>query len=313
MQRPERRRQPRARTPSRSAIRRTATTSSAPWSRRRRTTWRAAVGNAVERGAALVGDVPRAHARRASSAPRICSRPNARRFSRSPCARPARRSSNAVAEVREAVDFLRYYAAQARAELDGARRDRRSGPVVAISPWNFPLAIFVGEVAAALAAGNPVLAKPAEQTPLIAHEAVRLLHRAGVPAQRAAAAAGTRRDRRRGARRRSARSRASSSPAPPRSRASSTGSSPRRDDDPVLIAETGGQNAMIVDSSALAGAGRRRRAVVGVRQRRPALLGAARAVPAGGRRARRCSRCSRARCASSPSAIRDGSRPTSAR
>ena len=55
------------------------------------------------------------------------------------------------------------------------------GPIVAISPWNFPLAIFVGEVAAALAAGNPVLAKPAEQTPLIAREAVRLLRQAGVP------------------------------------------------------------------------------------------------------------------------------------
>jgi RHH-type proline utilization regulon transcriptional repressor/proline dehydrogenase/delta 1-pyrroline-5-carboxylate dehydrogenase len=55
------------------------------------------------------------------------------------------------------------------------------GPVACISPWNFPLAIFSGQVAAALAAGNPVLAKPAEQTPLIAAEAVRLLHEAGVP------------------------------------------------------------------------------------------------------------------------------------
>jgi RHH-type proline utilization regulon transcriptional repressor/proline dehydrogenase/delta 1-pyrroline-5-carboxylate dehydrogenase len=87
---------------------------------------------------------------------------------------------NAVSEVREAADFLRYYAAQARAEL-AAPGVKAIGPVVAISPWNFPLAIFVGEVAAALAAGNPVLAKPAEQTPLIAWEAVRLLHRAGVP------------------------------------------------------------------------------------------------------------------------------------
>ena len=60
--------------------------------------------------------------------------------------------------------------------------DKPLGPVVCISPWNFPLAIFTGQVAAALAAGNSVLAKPAEQTPLIAAEAVRMLHAAGVPA-----------------------------------------------------------------------------------------------------------------------------------
>jgi RHH-type proline utilization regulon transcriptional repressor/proline dehydrogenase/delta 1-pyrroline-5-carboxylate dehydrogenase len=88
--------------------------------------------------------------------------------------------SNAVAEVREAVDFLRYYAHQARARLDNATHPAL-GPVVCISPWNFPLAIFTGQVSAALAAGNPVIAKPAEQTPLIASEAVRLLHEAGVP------------------------------------------------------------------------------------------------------------------------------------
>ena len=86
-----------------------------------------------------------------------------------------------------------------------ARRLPRSARSSRISPWNFPLAIFVGEVGAALAAGNPVLAKPAEQTPLIAAAAVRILHRAGVPAGRAAAPARTRRDRRRGARRGSAR------------------------------------------------------------------------------------------------------------
>ena len=83
--------------------------------------------------------------------------------------------------MREAVDFLRFYAAQARRDLGGADV-APLGPVVCISPWNFPLAIFTGQVAAALAAGNPVLAKPAEQTPLIAAEAVRQLHRAGVPA-----------------------------------------------------------------------------------------------------------------------------------
>ena len=81
-----------------------------------------------------------------------------------------------VAELREAVDFLRYYAAQAPAETSPA------GTYVCISPWNFPLAIFTGQIAAALAAGNAVLAKPAEQTPLIAHLAVTLMHEAGVPA-----------------------------------------------------------------------------------------------------------------------------------
>lgn len=87
---------------------------------------------------------------------------------------------NAVAEVREAVDFLRYYALRARTELGEATP---LGPVVCISPWNFPLAIFIGQVAAALVAGNPVLAKPAEQTPLIAAEGVRILHEAGIPAE----------------------------------------------------------------------------------------------------------------------------------
>lgn len=81
---------------------------------------------------------------------------------------------DAVAELREAVDFLRYYASQTG---DAAP----AGRFVCISPWNFPLAIFSGQIAAALAAGNAVLAKPAEQTPLIAHLAVTLLHEAGVP------------------------------------------------------------------------------------------------------------------------------------
>jgi RHH-type proline utilization regulon transcriptional repressor/proline dehydrogenase/delta 1-pyrroline-5-carboxylate dehydrogenase len=89
--------------------------------------------------------------------------------------------ANAIAEVREAVDFLRYYAVQARHDLSNDAH-RPLGPVVCISPWNFPLAIFTGQVAAALAAGNPVLAKPAEQTPLVAAQAVRLLLEAGIPA-----------------------------------------------------------------------------------------------------------------------------------
>jgi RHH-type transcriptional regulator, proline utilization regulon repressor / proline dehydrogenase / delta 1-pyrroline-5-carboxylate dehydrogenase len=99
---------------------------------------------------------------------------------------------DAVAEVREAVDFCRYYAAEARRALAPERLPgptgesnelhyRGRGVFVCISPWNFPLAIFLGQVAAARAAGNAVVAKPAEQTPLIAAEAVRLLHAAGIP------------------------------------------------------------------------------------------------------------------------------------
>ncbi len=84
--------------------------------------------------------------------------------------------ADAVAELREAVDFLRYYAVQAEALEAPAR-----GVFTCISPWNFPLAIFSGQVAAALAAGNAVLAKPAEATPAIADWAVRRLHAAGVP------------------------------------------------------------------------------------------------------------------------------------
>lgn len=98
-----------------------------------------------------------------------------------------------VAELREAVDFCRYYAAQAEREFDSAVRLpgpagetnhlglKGRGVFVCISPWNFPLAIFAGQVAAALAAGNAVLAKPAEQTPLIAFEAVQLFRQAGLP------------------------------------------------------------------------------------------------------------------------------------
>ena len=99
---------------------------------------------------------------------------------------------DAVAEVREAVDFLRYYAAeaerlQAPMALPGPTGESNElrltgrGVWVCISPWNFPLAIFMGQVAAALATGNTVLAKPAEQTPGVAWEAVQLLHGAGVP------------------------------------------------------------------------------------------------------------------------------------
>ncbi|BET97120.1 trifunctional transcriptional regulator/proline dehydrogenase/L-glutamate gamma-semialdehyde dehydrogenase [Xenorhabdus taiwanensis] len=88
--------------------------------------------------------------------------------------------NNAIAEVREAVDFLHYYASQVRQDFANDTH-RPLGPVVCISPWNFPLAIFTGQIAAALAAGNSVLAKPAEQTPLIAAVAVKILHQAGIP------------------------------------------------------------------------------------------------------------------------------------
>jgi RHH-type proline utilization regulon transcriptional repressor/proline dehydrogenase/delta 1-pyrroline-5-carboxylate dehydrogenase len=84
---------------------------------------------------------------------------------------------HALAEVREATDFLRYYAGQV-SDMSNALA---LGPVACISPWNFPLAIFIGGLSAALAAGNVVLAKPAEQTPLIAYRAVQLLHEAGIP------------------------------------------------------------------------------------------------------------------------------------
>jgi RHH-type proline utilization regulon transcriptional repressor/proline dehydrogenase/delta 1-pyrroline-5-carboxylate dehydrogenase len=100
---------------------------------------------------------------------------------------------DAVAEMRETVDFCRYYAAEARSTLApqplpgptgeaNELRYRGRGVFVCISPWNFPLSIFIGQISAALAAGNAVVAKPAEQTPLIAAEAVRILHQAGIPA-----------------------------------------------------------------------------------------------------------------------------------
>ena len=93
------------------------------------------------------------------------------------CREAGKHLSDAIAEVREAVDFLRYYAALS---LDNNDRQAR-GVIVCISPWNFPLAIFTGQIAAALAAGNTVLAKPAQQTPLIAAKAVELIHQAAVP------------------------------------------------------------------------------------------------------------------------------------
>jgi RHH-type proline utilization regulon transcriptional repressor/proline dehydrogenase/delta 1-pyrroline-5-carboxylate dehydrogenase len=100
---------------------------------------------------------------------------------------------DALGEVREAADFCRYYASEARRQftvgmpLPGPAGERNvlrlmgRGPFVAISPWNFPLAIFIGQATAALAAGNTVVAKPAEQTPQIAAETISLLYEAGIP------------------------------------------------------------------------------------------------------------------------------------
>ncbi|HYH23078.1 MAG TPA: trifunctional transcriptional regulator/proline dehydrogenase/L-glutamate gamma-semialdehyde dehydrogenase [Azospirillum sp.] len=160
---------------------------------------------------------------------------------------------NAIAEVREAIDFLRYYGAQARDRFDNATHVP-VGPVVCISPWNFPLAIFTGQIAAALAAGNVALAKPAEETPLIAAEAVRILHAAGIPAPAlqllpgagdvGAALVGNTATR-------AVMFTGSTDVARLIQKQLAGRLSP--DGAPIpLIAETGGQNAMIVDSSALA-------------------------------------------------------------
>jgi len=169
---------------------------------------------------------------------------------------------DALSEIREAVDFCRYYAAGGREQFgDGEAmpgptgesnllRLRGRGVFVAISPWNFPLAIFTGQVAAALMAGNTVVAKPAEQTPMIAAEAVRLLHEAGVPASALHLVQG---DGRIGA---------ALVAYPDIAGVVFTGSSEvarsinrtlAAKDGPIvpLIAETGGINAMIVDATAL--------------------------------------------------------------
>ena len=156
---------------------------------------------------------------------------------------------NGLGEVREAVDALRYYGAQIRAEFDPATH-LPLGPVVCISPWNFPLAIFTGQIAAALAAGNTVLAKPAEQTNAIAARAVQWLHRAGVPRTALQLLPGE--GERVGARL-VADSRVRGvvfTGSTEAARAIARALAARGSEVP-LIAETGGQNAMIVDSTAL--------------------------------------------------------------
>jgi RHH-type proline utilization regulon transcriptional repressor/proline dehydrogenase/delta 1-pyrroline-5-carboxylate dehydrogenase len=165
----------------------------------------------------------------------------------------AKTYANAVGEVREAVDFLRYYAVQAR--VLEATVGEPLGVVVCISPWNFPLSIFTGQVAAALVAGNAVLAKPAEQTPLIAAQAIRLLHGAGIPRAvvqllpgrgETVGAALVADARVRGVLFTGSNDVARSIAKALAARVDASGRLP------TLIAETGGQNAMIVDSSALA-------------------------------------------------------------
>lgn len=173
-----------------------------------------------------------------------------------------RTQGDAISEVREAIDFCRYYAAQAREKfaepilLPGPTGERNSlslhgrGVFVCISPWNFPLAIFVGQIAAALAVGNTVVAKPAEQTPLVAMLSVQILHTAGVPVDALAFVPGGGQI-------------GAALVADPRcGGVAFTGStevarliaqSLAAKNGPIvpLIAETGGQNALIADSSAL--------------------------------------------------------------
>jgi RHH-type proline utilization regulon transcriptional repressor/proline dehydrogenase/delta 1-pyrroline-5-carboxylate dehydrogenase len=168
---------------------------------------------------------------------------------------------DALSEVREAVDFCRYYAARARRDLapqalPGPTGERNSlalhgrGVFACISPWNFPLAIFTGQIAAALAAGNAVIAKPAEQTPLVAMAAIRLLHEAGVPVDALHLLPG---DGKVGARlvRDLRIAGVAFTGSTETARTINLELAQRGGPIVPLIAETGGQNALIADSSAL--------------------------------------------------------------
>ena len=158
--------------------------------------------------------------------------------------------ADAVAEVREAVDFARFYAGEAE-RLSAKQNKQARGSIACISPWNFPLAIFSGQIFAALAAGNAVLAKPAGPTPLIACRAVRLMHEAGIPKAAIQLLPG------------SGRTVGGPLTSDPRIKgvcftgSTATAQTINRamadavDPDAPLIAETGGLNAMIVDSTAL--------------------------------------------------------------
>ena len=166
-----------------------------------------------------------------------------------------------VSEVREAADYCRYYAHQARQTLapkalpgptgeSNELRMRGRGVFICISPWNFPVAIFTGQIAAALAAGNGVVAKPAEQTPLVAFEVTRLLHRAGIPAGALNLVPG---DGKIGALLVADRHVAGVAFTGSTEVARNINRALAAKDGPIppLIAETGGVNAMIVDATAL--------------------------------------------------------------
>ena len=166
-----------------------------------------------------------------------------------------------VSEVREAVDYCRFYAQDARRMFaprvlpgptgeSNELRMRGRGVFVCISPWNFPLAIFSGQVVAALVAGNSVVAKPAEQTPLVAFETIRLLHRAGIPAGALNLVPG---DGKTGARLVADRRVAGVAFTGSTEVARGINRTLAAKDGPItpLIAETGGVNAMIVDATAL--------------------------------------------------------------
>jgi RHH-type proline utilization regulon transcriptional repressor/proline dehydrogenase/delta 1-pyrroline-5-carboxylate dehydrogenase len=169
---------------------------------------------------------------------------------------------DSIAEVREAVDFCRYYAVHGRAHFGEGEtlpgptgesnmlRLRGRGAFVAISPWNFPLAIFTGQITAALVAGNSVVAKPAQQTPLIATEAIRLLYEAGIPVSALHLVLG---GRDLGARLVEHKNVAGVVFTGSTRAARLINQTLARKDGPIvpLIAETGGINAMIVDATAL--------------------------------------------------------------
>jgi len=173
-----------------------------------------------------------------------------------------RTQGDALSEVREAIDFLRYYAAQAREKfaapimLPGPTGERNSlhlggrGVFACISPWNFPVAIFTGQIAAALAAGNCVVAKPAEQTPLCGALAVQLMHQAGIPGDVLHFLPG---DGRVGAAMVADSRCAGVAFTGSTEVAKIIGQSLAAKPGPIVpfIAETGGQNALIADSSAL--------------------------------------------------------------
>ena len=170
--------------------------------------------------------------------------------------------ANALSEVREAIDFCRYYAMQAQQEFTAPRpltsptgeynaiSLHGRGVIVCISPWNFPLAIFLGQITAAIAAGNTVVAKPAEQTPIIAYEAVKLLHEAGIPKNVLQLITG---DGEIGAALVDHKNTAGVVFTGSTNVAKSIQQTLAQKPGPILplIAETGGQNVMVVDSSAL--------------------------------------------------------------